>query len=284
MVQLTQACSNGDVSNDYEALRYLLAQAGFIAADEEADELLACAAGDGDRLREIVHRRLNGEPLAWITGSISFCGLEVRIAPGVYVPRWQSEPLARRAVERLPANGVAIDLCTGAGAIAKVLASERPKARVVASDLDERSCACAAANGVEVCRGDLFGPLPRALEGHVDLVVGVVPYVPTRALALLARDTLEFEAPLSYDGGPDGTDILRRVVADSAVFLREGGALLLELGGDQADTLESDLVDGGFVDMRRFVDEDDDVRGIEATFAHNLERQALNTARASQTA
>ena len=182
MVQLTQACSNGDVSNDYEALRYLLAQAGFIAADEEADELLACAAGDGDRLREIVHRRLNGEPLAWITGSISFCGLEVRIAPGVYVPRWQSEPLARRAVERLPANGVAIDLCTGAGAIAKVLASERPKARVVASDLDERSCACAAANGVEVCRGDLFGPLPRALEGHVDLVVGVVPYVPTRAL------------------------------------------------------------------------------------------------------
>ena len=104
------------------------------------------------------------------------------IAPGVYVPRWQSEPLARRAVERLPANGVAIDLCTGAGAIAKVLASERPKARVVASDLDERSCACAAANGVEVCRGDLFGPLPRALEGHVDLVVGVVPYVPTRGL------------------------------------------------------------------------------------------------------
>jgi release factor glutamine methyltransferase len=205
--------------------------------------------------------------LAWITGSVSFCGLEIRVDGGVYVPRWQSEPLARRAVERLPANGAAIDLCTGTGAIARTLMAARPAARVVASDLDQRAVACAAANGVEVHRGDLFAPLPRALEGGVDVVVGVVPYVPTADLALLQRDTLAFESPLSYDGGHDGTEILRRVVTDSPRFLRRGGALLLELGGGEADALGADLARLGYADVSVLLDEDGDVRGIEATLA-----------------
>ncbi len=173
---------------------------------EEADELLARAAGDAELLDWLVERRLTGEPLAWITGSVSFYGLPIHVDPGVYVPRRQSEPLARRAVERLPATGIAIDVCTGAGAIAKTLTVHRPAARVVASDIDERAVACAAANGVEVYCGDLFVPLPRALEGRVDVVVGVVPYVPTPDLRLLQRDTFTFESPLSYDGGRDGTD------------------------------------------------------------------------------
>ena len=196
-----------------------------------------------------------------------FCGSEIRVDPGVYVPRRQSEPLARRAVECLPANGTAIDLCTGTGAIAKTLSANRPGARVVASDIDERAVACATTNGVEVFCGDLFAPLPRSLEGRVDVVVGVVPYVPTRELPLLQRDTFSFESPLAYDGGNDGTDILRRIVADSPRFLRPGGVLLLELGGDQADALGDDLVRFGYVGVAALVDEDGDVRGIEASLA-----------------
>ena len=240
--------------NDLEALAVLLSSAGFVAAEEEADQLLACAAGDAELLGSLVTRRLTGEPLAWIIGSVSFCGLEIRVDPGVYVPRWQSELLARRAVERLPATGAAIDLCTGAGAIAKTLTRDRPGARVVGSDVNERAVACAAANGVEVYLGDLFAPLPQTLEGCVDVVVGVVPYVPTLALPLLQRDTFAFESPLAYDGGADGTDILRR-----------GGALLLELGGEQADALRDDLARLGYIDVTVLVDEDRDVRGIEAT-------------------
>ncbi len=251
--------------NDLEALATLLSGAGFVAAEEEADELLACAAGDVELLDSLVGRRLTGEPLAWITGSVSFCGLEIRVDPGVYVPRWQSEPLARRAVERLPTNGAAIDLCTGAGAMAKTLITEHPGARVVASDVDERAVACATGNGVEVYCGDLFAPLPRTLEGRVDVVVGVVPYVPTPALPLLQRDTFAFESPLSYDGGRDGTEILRRVLTDSPRFLRRGGALLLELGGEQAEALGDDLARLGYVDVSVLVDEDGDARGIEAT-------------------
>src|SRR6202011_4369062 len=103
--------------------------------------------------------------------------------------------------------------------------------------------------GVEVYRGDLFAPLPSSLEGRVDVVVGVVPYVPTPALPLLQRDTFAFESRLAYDGGPDGTEILRRVLRDSPRFLRQGGALLLELGGEQADTLRDDLARLGYVDV-----------------------------------
>ena len=253
------------MGHDPATLAVLLSRAGFIAAEEETAELLKCAAGDAKVLDSLITRRLTGEPLAWITGRISFCNLEIRVDPGVYVPRWQSEPLTRRAVERLPATGVAIDLCTGTGAIARTLATARPSARVVASDIDERAVACAAANGVEVYRGDLFEPLPGTLGGRVDVVVGVVPYVPTPALPLLQRDTFAFESPLAYDGGPQGTDILRRVMIDSPRFLRRGGALLLELGGTQADALRDDLARLGYVDVTVLHDEDGDARGIEAT-------------------
>jgi release factor glutamine methyltransferase len=253
------------VSNDAARLATVLSKAGFIAADDEAEELLACAAGDGERLDALVARRLTGEPLAWITGRVSFCGLEIRVDPGVYVPRWQSEPLARRAVERLLRDGVAIDLCTGSGAIACTLMGYRPGARVVATDLDDRAVACAAANGVEVYHGDLFAPLPRALHGRVDVVVGAVPYVPTPALPRLQRDTFAFESPLAYDGGRDGTEILRRVLRDAPRFLRRGGALLLELGGEQGRLLENDLARLGYVDVSVLVSDDGDLRGIEAT-------------------
>ena len=136
---------------------------------------------------------------------------------------------------------------------------------MVASDADGRAVACAAANGVEVYLGDLFAPLPRRLVGRVDVVVGVVPYVPTADLSYLPRDTLIFESPRSYDGGADGTGILRRVVAESPGFLRPGGALLVELGGEQAEMLDDDLARSGYLDVVVLRDDDGDVRGVEAT-------------------
>jgi release factor glutamine methyltransferase len=242
------------VPDDLEGLTQLLMSGGFVAADEEAEELLAAAAGDHERLEAMVARRQTGEPLAWITGTAEFCGRWLRVDEGVYVPRWQSEPLARRAVERLPAGGIAIDLCTGSGAIAATLNAERPTARVVASDIDPRAVANARANGVEAYEGDLFAPLPQGLEGRVDVVVGVVPYVPTPGLPLLQRDTFTFETPLAYDGGPDGTEVLRRVLIDALEFLSPGGALLLELGGSQDGDLDADLTRLGYVDASEIVE------------------------------
>lgn len=245
----------------------LLAGEGFIAAEEEADELLARAAGDAELLDAMVQRRLTGEPLAWITGRVTFCGVEVRVDPGVYVPRWHTELVAERAAQRLPERGVAIDLCTGSGAVACVLRAHRPQARVVATDVDARAVACARANGVEVHHGDLFDPLPGELHGRADVVVAVVPYVPANELPLLQRDTFTFESSLAYDGGPDGTDVLLRVAGGAPRYLRPGGALLLELGGSQADILRPHLEALGFTAITVLHDEDGDVRGVEATLS-----------------
>jgi release factor glutamine methyltransferase len=258
--------SRSAVRGGRDALVHRLAGAGFVAAPQEADVLLTRAAGDAQLLETMVGRRLAGEPLAWITGSTRFCGLTIGIDAGVYVSRLQSEALALRAAERLPARGMAVDLCTGSGAIAATLMTHRPGARVVASDLDERAVVCARANGVEAFHGDLFAPLPTGLKGRVDVVVAIVPYVPTDELRLLQRDTLTFESPQSYDGGADGTCFLRRVVVESPRFLRAGGALLLELGGDQADLLGEDLEALGYRDVLVIRDDEGDVRGLEATF------------------
>ena len=248
-------------------LAALLAREGFISATEEAAQLIERAAGDGELLDALVARRLTGEPLAWIVGGIEFCGLRVSVDSGVYVPRWQSEQLARRAAARLPAGGVGVDLCTGSGAIAVVMAAQRPHARVLATDVDARAVACAAGNGVEVYQGDLFAPLPGDLRSRVDVVVAVVPYVPAAELPLLQRDTFTFESALAYDGGPDGTEVLRRVIAGSPGWLRGGGALLLELGGDQAERIAADLRGNGFAATTLLRDDEGDVRGVEATLA-----------------
>jgi release factor glutamine methyltransferase len=243
-----------------------LSRGGSVAAEEEARELIASAGGDASAAQTLADRRLTGEPLAWITGQATFADLSIVVHPGVYVPRWQSLELARRAAARLPDDGTAIDLCTGSGAIAAAVAAARPGARMVATDSDERAVACARANGVEAWQGDLFAPLPATLRAATDVVVSVVPYVPSSELHLLPRDTLAFEHASHYDGGPAGLALLRRVVTEAPAFLRPGGALLLELGGDQADLLRPAMDGAGFGSVETWSDEDGDLRGLEATF------------------
>ena len=94
-----------------------------------------------------------------------------------------------------------------------------------------------------------------------------MPYVPTAELPLLQRDTFAFESALAYDGGQDGTEVIRRVLTEAPRFLRRGGALLLELGGQQAAVLRDDLERLGYLDVTVLADEEGDVRGLEATFS-----------------
>ena len=239
-----------------------LADAGCVAAEAEAAELLA-SARDAEELDAFVRRRITGEPLAWIIGGVEFCRVRVRVHPGVYVPRWQSEALAGRAAALLPPDGVAVDLCTGAGAIACVLQAAAPAARVVATDVDPVAVGCARRNGVDALLGDLDGPLPAALLGTVDVMVAVVPYVPTDALAFLPRDVTAFEPRWALDGGPGGLELLAAVVARSTRWLRPGGRLLLEVGGDQAPVVAGQMAGVGFVDIAVHRDEEGQDRTIE---------------------
>jgi release factor glutamine methyltransferase len=254
------------------ALVERLEAAGCVAAEEEADELLEAAAGDPQRLEDLVERREAGEPLAWITGWVEIAGARIAIVPGVYVPRWQTGQLVavaagvlrgsddRTAEERV----LAVDLCTGSGAVAAALSRVRPDARVLATDIDATACRCAAANGVEVYQGDMDEPLPAWVGGRADVVVAVVPYVPTDALDYLPRDVLRYEPRRALDGGPGGLTLLERAVRAAARLLRPGGVLLLELGGDQDVALRPVLAASGFGKVRRHEDEEGDVRALEA--------------------
>ena len=238
-----------------------LRSAGCVAAEEEAAELAAVASGQ-DQLRELLERRCTGEPLAWVLGGVDFCGEHVIVKPGVYVPRWQTEELAREAAVLLPEHGMAVDLCTGSGAVAMVLRRRRPAARVLGTDVDASAAACARANGVEVFVGDLDSALPREIRGRVDVVTAVVPYVPTSELAFLPRDVTNYEPVRALDGGPEGLRVLAPAVAAAARLLRAGGSLLLEVGGDQDRQLGPALQQHGFGAIRVGRDEEGDLRAV----------------------
>jgi release factor glutamine methyltransferase len=135
-------------------------------------------------------------------------------------------------------------------------------ARVLATEIDPLAAACARDNGVEVFVGDMAAALPDEVRGRVDVVTAVVPYVPSDELRLLPRDVVTFEPKQALDGGVDGTDLLRRAILESVGLLRSGGSLLLELGGSEADLLAPLLAERGFVDVRRLVDEEGDLRGL----------------------
>jgi release factor glutamine methyltransferase len=251
-----------DAASRLERVVAALVRAGCVAAHEEETELLDAAAERGIDVDELIDRRTTGEPIAWITGRTRFCGLTIRVAPGVYVPRWQTQPLAERAANALPETGIAIDLCTGTGAIAAVLASRKPRATVVATDIDSVAVACARANGVNALVGDLDAPVSVDLRGRVDVVTAVVPYVPTEELHLLPRDTLAFEPRVAIEGGPGGLGVLARAIDRSAGWLRAGGGLFLEVGGRPADPAAAVMDRAGYLVTDVLADEDGDDRAI----------------------
>ena len=132
----------------------------------------------------------------------------------------------------------------------------------MATELDDAAVACALANGVEVFAGFLDDPLPPSLAHRVDVMTAVVPYVPTDAMRFLPRDVQTFEPRLALDGGAEGTDLLAEVVRRASRWLRPGGWLLLELGGDQAGSIARLMRACGFEIPEVLIDEEGDARGV----------------------
>jgi len=232
-----------------------LAAAGCVSAAAEADWLLEEAPDEGI-LRAMVARRAAGEPLQYVIGWAPFGPLKLRVGPGVFVPRPETETLADRAAAFLrgrEAPRVAVDLCTGSGAIACFLAAEVPGARVLATELDPGALAWAAVNaeryGVELLAGDLDAPLPPGLAGQVDVLCANVPYVPSGAIATLPTDVRDHEPRLSLDGGPDGLDVFRRLAGRATHWLVPGGRLYAEIGEDQTEAAAALLTGAGLVEV-----------------------------------
>jgi release factor glutamine methyltransferase len=209
-----------------------------IVAERAARHLAESAGGSGG---------LSSEARAQAPGSQAEPSVAPRVDPGsgglssearAGTPGSQAEPSVAPRWDRGSAP-VAVDLCTGSGAIACFLAEEVPGARVLATEIDPGALAWARRNlrdrPVELLEGDLDEPLPADLEGGVDVLVANVPYVPASAMLLLPRDVHEHEPRVALEGGPDGLDVLRRVVARAPHWLAPGGWLVCEIGADQGE-------------------------------------------------
>jgi release factor glutamine methyltransferase len=256
--------ADGQDGADEAELSARLAAAGCVAPDEEAHELMA-AAHDPHELEALVLRREDGEPLAWLTGGVSFCGQWIHVDEGVYVPRWQSEEMAVAAGQRLLLQGrgaLAVDLCTGAGAVACHLQRASPSSSVLGVELDRRAARCAARNGVVVLIGNLGDALA---TGCAALVTAVAPYVPSEQLRFLPSDVLRFEPREALDGGLDGLVIIRAVIESATRLLAAGGELFVELGGDQGASARGSLLEAGFHQIELHADDEGDLRWLQAT-------------------
>lgn len=208
-----------------------LRAAGCVFAEREA-ELLLAAPGD---LEDLLARRVAGERLEDVLGWAGFRGRRYAIAPGVFVPRHRSGFLVDLVAARARAGDVVLDLCCGTGALVGAVSERVPGLVVHAADLDPAAVACARRNlpGAAVHEGDLFTALPPALRGRLDVVIANVPYVPSAEIPHLPAEMREHEDRRTLDGGDDGLDVLRRVLAEVGGWLSARGRVLVELDEEQ---------------------------------------------------
>jgi release factor glutamine methyltransferase len=207
--------------------------------------------GDAElaRFRDLVRRRADGEPTAYLTGRREFYGRSFAVDARVLVPRPETELVVEAALAALPEGGRALDLCTGSGIIAVSLALERPGARVVATDVSEDALAVARDNAarlgavVDLATGDLWSAVHG--DARFDVVVSNPPYVPTRELAGLSREVRR-EPCMALDGGEDGLAVLRRVIAGAPERLLPGGTLVVEMHESHRDVVPRLCLEAGF--------------------------------------
>lgn len=223
-----------------------LAEAGIDSARYDAEELAAHLAGTergrltlldapGDaffgRYRDVVAARSQRVPLQHLTGTAAFGPVTLRVGPGVFIPRPETEAILAWATAQLAARPVIVDLCTGSGALAVALAHHRPAARVIGIDDSDEALAYARHNtegtAVELVRADVTTPglLPE-LERRVDLVVANPPYVPDGSP--VEAEVAQHDPPHAVFGGADGMAVIAAVVRLAGRWLRPGGLFAVE--------------------------------------------------------
>jgi release factor glutamine methyltransferase len=254
-----------------------LRQAGCVFAEDEA-AVLAGAAADDATLATLVGRRALGEPLEQVVGYADFCGIRVRLRPGVFVPRVRSELLVRLAAAAVRSTEwtnhktqgiVVVDLCCGSGALGLAVEQRIPSIELHAADLDPVAVACARDNlsanvhhlSANVHQGDLFDALPRHLAGRIAVLLANVPYVATRHIPLLPAEAKDHEPHTALDGGDDGLDVFRAVVKGAPAWLAPGGVLLSEITEAQA-TAATDTIRAAGLDADVVYDDDLEARVV----------------------
>ena len=217
----------------------------------------------------LVQRRLGREPYAYIVGQQEFWGLPFEVSPAVLIPRHETELIVEVALELFPEPGrslKAADLGTGSGCLAVALATERPAARIVATDISGAALAVARQNAARHGVADRIefrcADLLTDLAGPFDMIACNPPYVAERDRRGLQPEVRDHEPDVALFGGVDGFHIVERLVQGASICLRPGGYLLFEFGLGQDERIESLIADTdnlGLRELRR------DLQGIART-------------------
>lgn len=204
-----------------------------------------------EKFRSSLEKRLMRVPLQHITGKAAFRGLELKVGPGVFIPRFETEQVTQIAIDylrSLPATASAVDVGTGSGAIAISLAMETT-AKVYAIELSEEAAKFAAKNivdtsaDVELIVGSFEELLPELRD--LDLLISNPPYIPSSATPI-DPEVRDYDPDLALYSGEDGLDAIRELVALAPLSLRIGGLIVLEHADGQSDQVRELLLSAGF--------------------------------------
>ena len=213
-----------------------------------------------EKFHQLVKRRASGEPVAYLTGQREFWSLSLAVSTDTLIPRPETETLVTLALEKIPVGRCLhiADLGTGSGAVALAIAAERPRCRIVATDVSAKALVCAAGNasrlGIEnisFIQGSWCDPLPHE---PFDVVLSNPPYIEEQD-AHLEQGDVRFEPRGALAAGADGMDDLKQIVACAHPCLREGGWLMLEHGYNQADRVKKQLSAQGYREISSRRDE-----------------------------
>ncbi len=237
------------------ALWMLVAGEPMSVASAMSRELPDLDSRQQEDLKKTIQRRLDGVPLAHISGRQSFMGMELLAGPEALIPRKETELLAASAIDILRRRDdegevKVIDVCTGAGNVALAIAKAVQHARVYASDLSEEAVGLARMNTemhdlsdrVALYAGDLLEPFRNlGLRGRVDMITCNPPYISSAKVPAMASEISEHEPEMAFNGGVFGINLMRRLIAEAPEFIRSGGHLVFEVGLGQGPAMRKQV-------------------------------------------
>ncbi len=209
---------------------------------------LEAVAGPDTPIDGLIARRLGGEPLQYIEGTAAFGPLHLLVDQRVLIPRPETEGMLDLATRMVRSPEIIVDLCTGSGALALALKNRFPSAAVFATDISADAIEVATDNryrtGLQIylAEGSLFDPLPTAILGTVDLIVANPPYVAEVDFARLPAD-VQREPKVALVAGPTGLEVIQRIGASAASWLRPGGVVICEIGEKQGVSATSSFAE-----------------------------------------
>ena len=192
-----------------------------------------------EKYQELIARRQQREPLAYILGEQEFMGLSFRVSPHVLIPGQDTENLVEEAMRELTDGSRILDLCTGSGCILLSLLQYSNHNSGIGTDLSPEALA-----------GDLFEALEGLPEEKFDLIISNPPYIPTEVIGTLEPEVKDREPRMALDGGQDGLDFYRRILTEAWKHLYISGSVMLEIGYDQGDAVRQLMEECGYHDIR----------------------------------